>query len=108
MYRLILLVLPALVTLSSGEWIACADENQECSLGGTANRGKQFWVKFVPENLALPVLYRQASNYAHCSSAFFGGDPAPGMKKKCWRIETESLKSPSLLQWTWPGEPETT
>jgi hypothetical protein len=110
MYLHILLALSALVTLSSAQdkWIPCASENAECIGLGGDNRDKQFWVKFRPDDTAtsqyMPALYRQASNYAHCSVAFFGGDPAPGTKKSCSFLEVEHPVSPSLLLWTWPGE----
>jgi hypothetical protein len=100
---MLLFVLSALATLTSGAWVSCANDGQECNLGGDLS-GRQVWVKFVADDSTGSVFFRQASDYAHCSSAFFGGDPAPGNTKKCFRHEVEDHVAPSLLTWTRPGE----
>ena len=64
-------------TYGSKSWTKCADEGGTCKTSGLARYGKDDrWV------------YRSGRDGSalKCNVATFGGDPSPGQKKTCWKM----------------------
>lgn len=76
---MLLTVLATLATVSSytahaGEWIACAGENEYCTVPGT---------KMVRYGAGSQWNLKKVTNRIYCSNGIFG-DPAPHVAKACY------------------------
>jgi hypothetical protein len=62
-----------------------------CSLSYAENMGTVYYG--VPINIAQAYAYKEVKGQAtvNCSNQFFGKDPAPGYKKVCYVVTSESI-----------------
>lgn len=58
-----------------GSWIPCAVEGRICQFSGRRK---------VAYGANGRVFYRMAENSIACTNERFGGDPTPGVAKRCW------------------------
>lgn len=67
-------LLPCGSALAVDRWVSCAEEGQTCRFDG---------VRRVAYGAGQKWFYRQHQEAVACTSGNFGGDPAPGVRKRC-------------------------